>query len=41
MNLVVLCHETGWTFTELMEQPQWFILGMAELIRQKAKNNKL
>lgn len=38
MNQVALCKRMCWTWTELMDQPQWFVLHMAELLRQEARS---
>lgn len=40
MALVALCHKTGWTWTELMSQPQWFIDNMMALVLEEARVSK-
>ncbi len=41
MNLVVLCRRMNWTWTELMDQPEWFIVHMTHLLVEEArKQNK-
>lgn len=34
--LIMLCNRMKWTWTELMDQPNWFVTHMMGLIRAQA-----
>ncbi len=38
MANVALCRKMQWTYTELMDQPQWFIQHMTSLLIQESKS---
>ena len=37
LNILLLCKQMKWTYTEYMEQPQWFVESMAGLLRTDIK----
>lgn len=38
MVVVILCRKMGWTYTEYMEQPQWFITNVTHLLLEEARD---
>jgi len=37
LDVILLCKEMKWSYTEMMNQPYWFIEGMNGVIREEIK----
>lgn len=41
LAMVKMCREMKWTIEEYLSQPEWFILGLNDIINAEAQHQKL